>query len=80
MQRVKDLDPDQFEDISNILARYKTLEERREALVSENRRKEKIFEELKESITKYQKEGEERKLDLTNQVQILMNEKEKIIA
>ena len=60
--------------------RYYTLDSKKKELTKENKKKEQVFEQLKDSITKYQKDGEEQKLDLANQVQILMNKKEKIIA
>ena len=68
MQSVKDENPDDFEEINSILNRYNRLEENRQELSRKNKRQEAVFEELKESITSYQKEGEEHKLDLTNKV------------
>jgi len=42
------------------------LEGKKQELIRQNQKKEHIFEELKDRISKYQKEGEEQKLDLTN--------------
>ena len=80
LMNVREQCPEEFPEINDILDRYYTLEGKKKELTQQNRKKEQMFEELKENITKYQKEGEAKKIDLTNQVQILMNKKEKITA
>ena len=53
LMSVREQCPDEFEKINSILDRYYNLEAKRQELSQQNRKKEQIFEELKESISDY---------------------------
>ena len=68
LELVKTKNPDEFEEIAAIMSRYYTLEDKKAELDRDNQMQEEKLEMIKDRINKFKKEGEEQKLDLSNQV------------
>ena len=59
LEKVKQQNPDEFSEISMIMTRYYTLEDKKAELDRDNQNQEEKLERIKDRINKFKKDGEE---------------------
>lgn len=78
LERVKEHYPDEFTEVSNIIARYQTLCKENEKLVNSCKQKEEAYQKLKQSTSQFVKDKATEIMRLNNDISTKKTELERI--
>ena len=78
LESVRDRNPDEYQELSDILSRYQTLKRSNKNLTAKMQSLEKELDDLKNAVTKYEKDMKTEIMQLNNEIATLQQNFEKI--